>query len=83
MMAVISHIRMNSKDIVDKIDSLLNQDGFLIIETNNSKRNLEVFEICDKKYEKVEAKAFLRRAHEAAEDRLPGRADLQEGLTAR
>ena len=56
MMAVISHIRMNSKDIVDKIDSLLNKDGFLIIETNNSKRNLEVFDICDKKYEKVEAK---------------------------
>jgi 2-polyprenyl-3-methyl-5-hydroxy-6-metoxy-1,4-benzoquinol methylase len=56
MMAVISHIRMNSKDIVDKIDSLLNKGGFLIIETNNSKRNLEVFDICDKKYEKVEAK---------------------------
>lgn len=56
MMAVISHIRMNSKDIVEKIDSLLNKDGFLIIETNNSKRNLEVFDICDRKYEKVEAK---------------------------
>lgn len=56
MMAVISHIRMKSQDIVDKIDALLNQDGFLIIETNNSKRNLEVFEICDRKYQKVEAK---------------------------
>jgi len=56
MMAVISHIRMKSKDIVDKIDSMLNKDGFLIIETNNSKRNLEVFEICDQKYEKVEEK---------------------------
>jgi 2-polyprenyl-3-methyl-5-hydroxy-6-metoxy-1,4-benzoquinol methylase len=56
MMAVISHIRMNSKDIVEKIDSLLNKGGFLILETNNSKRNLEVFDICDRKYEKVEAK---------------------------
>jgi 2-polyprenyl-3-methyl-5-hydroxy-6-metoxy-1,4-benzoquinol methylase len=57
MMAVISHIRMDSKDIVDKIDSMLNPDGYLIVETNNSKRNLEVFDLCDKKYEKVEVKA--------------------------
>lgn len=57
MMAVISHIRMESKDIVDKIDSLLNRDGFLIVETNNSKRNLEVFELCDAKYQKIENKA--------------------------
>jgi 2-polyprenyl-3-methyl-5-hydroxy-6-metoxy-1,4-benzoquinol methylase len=56
MMAVISHIKMASKDIVDKIDALLNSDGFLIVETNNSKRNLEVFDICDAKYEKIEAK---------------------------
>ena len=56
MMAVISHIRMNSKDIVAKIDTLLNKGGFLIVETNNSKRNLEVFDICDRDYEKIEAK---------------------------
>jgi len=57
MMAVISHIRMDSKDIVDKIDSLLNPGGYLIVETNNSKRNLEVFDLCDKRFEKVEVKA--------------------------
>jgi 2-polyprenyl-3-methyl-5-hydroxy-6-metoxy-1,4-benzoquinol methylase len=57
MMAVISHIKMDSKDIVDKIDSLLNDDGFLIVETNNSKRNLDVFSICDKRYQKIEDKA--------------------------
>ena len=57
MMAVISHIRMDSKDIVDKIDSMLNPDGYLIVETNNSKRNLQVFDLCDKKYEKIEVKA--------------------------
>jgi 2-polyprenyl-3-methyl-5-hydroxy-6-metoxy-1,4-benzoquinol methylase len=57
MMAVISHIRMDSKDIVDKIDSLLNNDGYLIVETNNSRRNLEVFDLCDKKYAKIETKA--------------------------
>lgn len=57
MMAVISHIRMDSKDIVAKIDSLLNKDGFLIVETNNSQRNLEVFSLLEKNYEKIEAKA--------------------------
>ena len=57
MMAVISHIRMDSNDIVEKIDSLLNGGGFLIVETNNSKRNLEVFSLCDRKYEKIEVKA--------------------------
>lgn len=57
MMAVISHITMESKDIVDKIDSLLNDGGFLIVETNNSKRNLDVFSICDRIYEKIESKA--------------------------
>ena len=65
MMAVISHIKMASKDIVDKIDSLLNKDGFLIVETNNSKRNLEVFDICEKKYKKIEGKpsydGFMKR----------------------
>jgi 2-polyprenyl-3-methyl-5-hydroxy-6-metoxy-1,4-benzoquinol methylase len=57
MMAVISHIRLESKDIVAKIDSLLNSGGYLILETNNSKRNLEVFSLCDHHYQKVEAKA--------------------------
>jgi 2-polyprenyl-3-methyl-5-hydroxy-6-metoxy-1,4-benzoquinol methylase len=57
MMAVISHIRMDSKLIVEKIDSMLNHDGFLIVETNNSKRNLQVFSLLDKMYEKIEAKA--------------------------
>jgi 2-polyprenyl-3-methyl-5-hydroxy-6-metoxy-1,4-benzoquinol methylase len=57
MMAVISHIRMDSKHIVEKIDSLLNDGGYLIVETNNTKRNLEVFALLDKIYQKIEAKA--------------------------
>ncbi len=56
MMAVISHIRMDAKAIYEKIDSLLNKNGFLVIETNNTKRNLEVFDLCDANYEKIEAK---------------------------
>ena len=56
MMAVISHIRMDSKDIFARIDALLNKGGFLIVETNNTKRNLEVFALCDQNYEKIEAK---------------------------
>jgi len=35
---------------------LLNKGGFLIVETNNTKRNLEVFALCDQNYEKIEAK---------------------------
>lgn len=66
MMAVISHIRgLNAEAIVDKIDSLLNPGGYLIVETNNSKRNLGVFELCDKRYEKLVVKpsyAGLMRA---------------------
>lgn len=57
MMAVISHIRLDSQVIFDKIDALLNHDGFLIVETNNSKRNLEVFPLFDRHYEKIEDKA--------------------------
>lgn len=57
MMAVISHIKGDSLDIFRKIDSLLNKNGFLIIETNNTKRNLEVYAHCDRNYEKIEAKA--------------------------
>ena len=57
MMAVISHIKWDAQRIFAKIDSLLNKDGFLIIETNNTKRNLEVFALCDRSYEKIEAKA--------------------------
>ena len=57
MMAVISHIRMDSKDIFSKIDSLLNRGGFLIIETNNTKRNLEVMDLCNQNFEKLESKA--------------------------
>jgi 2-polyprenyl-3-methyl-5-hydroxy-6-metoxy-1,4-benzoquinol methylase len=56
MMAVISHIRLDSKDIFARIDALLNKGGFLIVETNNTKRNLEVFALCDRSYEKIEAK---------------------------
>jgi len=57
MMAVISHIRIGSQAIFDKIDSLLEKGGFLIVETNNTKRNLDVFDLLDRKYEKIEAKA--------------------------
>jgi 2-polyprenyl-3-methyl-5-hydroxy-6-metoxy-1,4-benzoquinol methylase len=56
MMAVIAHIRMDSRKIYDKIDSLLNKGGFLLVETNNTKRNLEVLALCDRNYEKIEAK---------------------------
>jgi 2-polyprenyl-3-methyl-5-hydroxy-6-metoxy-1,4-benzoquinol methylase len=57
MMAVIAHIKWDSQRICSKIDSCLNQGGFLIIETNNTKRNQEVLAICDSKFEKIEEKA--------------------------
>ena len=57
MMAVISHIRLEPQAIFNKIDSLLNKGGFLIVETNNTKRNLVVFDLLDRNYEKVEVKA--------------------------
>lgn len=56
MMAVISHIKLDSESICNKIDCLLNKDGFLIIETNNTKRNLDVLALCDQRYEKIETK---------------------------
>ena len=56
MMAVISHIKLTPRHIVDKINSLLNATGYLIVETNNTKRNLEVFALLDKSYQKIEAK---------------------------
>ena len=56
MMAVIAHIRMDSQKIFEKIDSLLNQGGFLLVETNNTKRNLEVMDLCDRNYQRIEAK---------------------------
>jgi len=57
MMAVIAHIKKcDSQKIFSKIDSLLNEGGFLIVETNNTKRNLEVLALCDRNYEKIEAK---------------------------
>jgi 2-polyprenyl-3-methyl-5-hydroxy-6-metoxy-1,4-benzoquinol methylase len=57
MMAVISHIKLDSQNIFGKIDSLLHKGGYLIIETNNTKRNLGVLVLCDRNYEKIEAKA--------------------------
>lgn len=57
MMAVISHIRLDPQEIFNKIDALLNKGGFLIVETNNTKRNLDVFALCDRNYEKIETKA--------------------------
>lgn len=56
MMAVISHIRSKPKEIFTKIDSLLNHGGFLIIETNNTQRNLDVYDLVDQNYEKIEEK---------------------------
>jgi 2-polyprenyl-3-methyl-5-hydroxy-6-metoxy-1,4-benzoquinol methylase len=57
MMAVISHIRsMKAEAIVDKIDAMLNPGGYLIVETNNSRRNLGVFDLCEKRFQKVAAK---------------------------
>jgi len=56
MMAVISHIRMDPQKIFTKIDSKLNPGGFLIIETNNTKRNLKVYDLVDQNYEKIEEK---------------------------
>ncbi|MEQ1729639.1 MAG: methyltransferase domain-containing protein [Vicinamibacterales bacterium] len=57
MMAVISHIRMEPQSIFDKIDSLLKKGGVLIVETNNTKRNLDVFPLLDRNYERIESKA--------------------------
>lgn len=56
MMAVISHIKWDAERIYGKIDSCLSEGGFLIIETNNTKRNLAVFGYCDRNYERIETK---------------------------
>ena len=56
MMAVISHIPAKPETIFKKIDSLLQHGGFLIIETNNTKRNLVVYDLVDQNYEKIEEK---------------------------
>lgn len=57
MMAVIAHIRSEAEEIYAKIDGLLNAGGFLVVETNNTRRNLRVMALCDENYELVEAKA--------------------------
>jgi 2-polyprenyl-3-methyl-5-hydroxy-6-metoxy-1,4-benzoquinol methylase len=57
MMAVISHIPLKSQKIFEKINSMLNHGGFLIIETNNTQRNLDVYDLVDQNYEKIEEKA--------------------------
>jgi 2-polyprenyl-3-methyl-5-hydroxy-6-metoxy-1,4-benzoquinol methylase len=56
MMAVIAHIKLDAESIFRKIDARLNKGGFLIVETNNTKRNLGVLALCDKNYERIEAK---------------------------
>ena len=56
MMAVISHIRMDSEKIFEKIDSCLNEGGFLLIETNNTTRNLAVLDLCNEHYQCIETK---------------------------
>ncbi len=56
MMAVISHIKMEPEKIFGKIDDLLNPNGTLIIETNNTKRNLKVYDLVEANYEKLEEK---------------------------
>ncbi|MTW20453.1 methyltransferase domain-containing protein [Allochromatium palmeri] len=56
MMAVIAHIRSKPDEIFAKINDMLNPQGFLIIETNNTKRNLRVMALCEENYELVEAK---------------------------
>ena len=54
MMAVISHIRgMKPEAIVERIDALLQPGGHLIVETNNTRRNLDVFALLDKRCEKL------------------------------
>jgi 2-polyprenyl-3-methyl-5-hydroxy-6-metoxy-1,4-benzoquinol methylase len=57
MMAVISHIRMDPQKIFEKIDRLLKKGGHLIVETNNTKRNLGVFPLLERNYQKIESKA--------------------------
>ena len=56
MIAVIAHIKWESRAIFERIDSLLNPGGTLVIETNNTKKNLEVMEYCKQNYELIETK---------------------------
>ncbi len=56
MMAVIAHIQMDPPSLLSKIESILKKDGILIIETNNTKRNLGMLGLCDEKLERIEAK---------------------------
>ena len=56
MMAVISHIKMEPQKMFEKIDSILDHGGFLVIETNNTQRNLDVYDLVDQNYEKIEEK---------------------------
>jgi 2-polyprenyl-3-methyl-5-hydroxy-6-metoxy-1,4-benzoquinol methylase len=56
MMAVIAHLKGDARTIFEKIDSHLNAGGFLLVETNNTQRNLEVMELCDQNYERIETK---------------------------
>jgi hypothetical protein len=47
---------MEPQKMFTKIDSILNPGGFLVIETNNTQRNLDVYDIVDQNYEKIEEK---------------------------
>jgi 2-polyprenyl-3-methyl-5-hydroxy-6-metoxy-1,4-benzoquinol methylase len=57
MMAVIAHLKGDARSIFEKIDAHLNDGGFLLVETNNTQRNLEVMDLCDRHYERIETKA--------------------------
>lgn len=56
MIAVIAHIRWPPAQIFEKIDAMLRPGGTLIIETNNTRRNLEVLDISAQRYRLIEAK---------------------------
>jgi 2-polyprenyl-3-methyl-5-hydroxy-6-metoxy-1,4-benzoquinol methylase len=56
MMAVIAHIRMDPERLYEKIESLLVPGGWLIIETNNTKRNLGLLALCNERMKRLEAK---------------------------
>ncbi len=56
MIAVIAHIKWGPRDIFDKIDSLLKPGGTLMIETNNTQKNLEVMDLCKANYNLIETK---------------------------
>jgi 2-polyprenyl-3-methyl-5-hydroxy-6-metoxy-1,4-benzoquinol methylase len=56
MIAVISHIKWDPRETFAKIDSLLKPGGTLVIETNNTKKNLEVMDYCKNAYNLIEAK---------------------------